>query len=312
MLEPLETGICAHLLFQRVTENWKVILMDCSTIISVSSFVISFLTGAPLLCSAFAIAAIASGVAAFYMRKFSALSDLEKTAQGLQISKEKLERIAGTLEKENKRLTESNRELQRNIESFRTNNQTLIQTNTQLTRQVTELTLQITQLQENAERIHQEVSRFQQENGHLHVNVRLLEQHILNARSLSNQISIQLASQQQGLGEQLEQLKRYLVELAADNRVHDRIQQLATLQTQSNQARDQLHRIQLQYAQELAKFQTIHDALLRIRDQFNTAIGEARSNNDQLRINVDALGRERQRIHELLNATQRTEPLIRG
>jgi chromosome segregation ATPase len=284
-----------------VSANWKTLLMDCSTILCTTAFVITLLNGSPILCTTFAIAALASGVSAFYMRRVSLLTDLETTAQGLKISKEKLEQIASGFEKENNRLVANNRELQRNNELFRTNNQTLTETNTRLTRQVTELTLQITQLRESTERIRSEVQRFQQENGNLHLNVRALDQQLLNSRTLCEQISTQLASQQQGLGAQLEQLKRYLIELSADNRVHEKIQQLATLQSQVSQATDRLHSIQLQYAQELARFQTVHDALVQIRNQFDTAISEARSNNQVLRSHVDALSLERQRIHELLN-----------
>lgn len=223
----------------------------------------------------------------------------------MKASKEKLEQIANGFEKENNRLIASNRELQRTNEAFRANNQTLTHTNTRLTQQVTELTLQITQLRESTERIRSEVQRFQKENGHLHINVRALDQQILNSRALCEQISTQLASQQEGLGAQLEQLKRHLIELSADNRVHEKIQQLVTLQSQVSQATDRLHGIQLQYAHELARFQTVHDALVQIRNQFDTAIADARSNNQQMRSQVDALGLERQRIHDLLNSFPR-------
>lgn len=312
-LEPWKSRICSHPLFQRVTANWKIILMDCSTIICISSVVITLLSAQPFFCAAFAVAAVASGVSAFYLRRFSTLADLELTAQGLKLSKEKLEKVANSFEKENNRLKESNQELQRNNDTFRANNQILSQTNTRLTGQVAALTLQITQLQESAERIRSEVQRFQQENSQLHINVRTLDNQILNARALSDQISGQLASQQQGLGEQLEQLKRYLIDLGADNRLHERMQHLTQLQTNANQATEQLHRIQVQYAEELARFQAVQNALLQIRNQFDAAIGEARSNNQHLRSHVDALAVERQRIHDLLNrhcppTDTRTEP----
>ncbi|MBS0603798.1 MAG: hypothetical protein JSS60_02040 [Verrucomicrobia bacterium] len=297
-LEPYKSSICSNPLVERVTANWKVILMDSSTIIAVTCVVITFLTGSTVLCSAFAALALASAVSAFYMRKFATITDLEETALGLRVTKEKFEGLAKSLEQENNRLTESNRELQRNNETFRVSNQNLIQ-------QVTQLTLQVTQLQESAQRIRSEVLLFQQQNAHLHVNVRSLDQQILNSRALCEQIGTQLGSHERGIGEQLEQLRRYLADLSADNRVHERIQQLATLQQQSQLAANQLHELQLQYAAERANFQAIHHALVQLREQFDIAIRDAaqhmQSNNQQFRDNVSALAAERQRIQHLLS-----------
>jgi len=318
-LEHCKDLIFSNPLLERVTANWKVILMDCSTIICITAFVVTFLTGSTLVCSAFAIAAIASGVSAFYMRKFSSLSDLQDTSNELRVSKERFEGIARTLEEENNRLSQSNLELQSSNETFRENNQNLIQTNDRLTQQVsqlsqqvnhlstqvTQLTLQTTQLKECTDRIRSEVHRFQQENGHLHINLRVLDQQISNSRALCEQIVNHLSSHEIGLGEQLELLKRYLADLSADNRVHERIQPLATLQNQAQQAADQLQSIRLQYATELGNFQTIHQALVQLRNQFDEAIRNAaagmHSNNAQLRANIEALAVERQRIHDLID-----------
>ncbi len=332
-IEKCKSYICTNPLVDRVTSNWKVILMDCSTIIAVTSCVITFLTGSTLLCSAFAVMAISSGVSAFYMRRFSTLSDLEATAKGLKETKEKLEQVAKDLERENNRLTETNRELQRTNEAFRqtnrelqTTNEAFRQTNTRITTQVTQLTLQVTQLRESAERIRTEMIRFQQENSHLHNNVQgfdqslcVLDQQILASRGLCEQITNHLATQQQGLGEQLNLLRQYLSELRAENRVHERIQELGALQQQVQQAASQLHGIQLQYAAERANFQAIHEALVQLRNQFDSAIRDAASsmqfnnqefrnnmsamsaNQQQFQENINALSAERQRIQQMLN-----------
>ncbi len=310
--DPFKSNICSHPLIERVTSNWKVMLMDCSTIVAVTCFVVTFFTGSSILCAAFAVGALASGVGAFYMRQFSTLSDLEDTARGLKETKEKLEGIAQNLEKENDRLTASNRELERNNAVFQQSNQNLIQTNTRLNQQVAQLTLQVNQLRESAERIRSEVVRFKNENQHLHANVRViddslrtLDQQILGSRALCDQIAGHLASQQQGLGQQLEQLGRYLTDLGADNRIHERIQALAELQRQLMDATGQLHGIQLQYAAERANFEAIHASLVLLRNQFDEAIREAagnlQANNRDFRNNVSALSEERRRLQELIN-----------
>lgn len=328
---------CKNPLFDRVTSNWKVILMDFSTVIAVSCFVVTFFTGSTILCIAFALMAISSGVSAFYMRRFSTLSDLEASAKELKEAKEKLEQVAKDLERENNRLAATNRELQGTNEAFlqtnrelQTTNEAFRQTNARLNTQVTQLTLQVTQLRESAERIRTEMLRFQQENSHLHNNVqgfdqslRVLDQQILASRSLCEQITAHLATQQQGLGEQLDQLRQYLSELRAENRVHERIQELGALQQQVQQSTSQLHDIQLQYAAERANFQAIHEALVQLRNQFDTAIRDAVSsmqfnnqefrnnistNQQQFRDTINSLSAERHRIQEMLDRYNRPAP----
>jgi chromosome segregation ATPase len=333
-IEKCKSVICTNPLVDRVTSNWKVILMDCSTVIAVICCVATFFSGAPMMCAAFAVMAISSGISAFYMRRFSTLSDLETTAKGLKETKEKLEQITKDLERENKRLAETNLELQRTNEAFlqtnrelQTTNEAFQQTNARLTTQVTQLTLHVAQLRESADRIRSEMIRFQQENAHLRNNVQgfdqslgILDQQILASRVLCEQITNHLATQQEGLGEQLNQLRQYLSELRAENRVAERIQALGALQQQVQQATSQLHDIQLQYAAERANFQAIHEALVQLRNQFDTAIRDAVSsmqfNNQQFRDNmsenqqtfqdnINALSAERERIQQILNRYNR-------
>jgi len=328
--EKCKTLICTNPLMDRMTKNWQAVLLDCSTVIAVGSLVAALFAGSMIFSAAFAVIAVASGVGSFYMRQFLVLSDLEKTAQELKASKERFEKIANDLETENGRLSETNRELQQTNETFRTTNrelqttnEALRETNTRLTNQVTQLTLQVTQLRESAERIKQEMVRFQQQNSLLNNNVegfnlslRVLDQQILASRALCEQITNHLTSQQQGLGEQLTQLRDYLSELRAENRVHERIQELAALHGQLQQATTQLQDVQLQYAAERANFQAIHEALVQLKDQFDAAIrgavSDMQSNNQQLRNNmtvnqqqfqenINALSAERQRIQQILN-----------
>lgn len=311
--------IWSNPLIDRVTSNWKVILMDCSTIIAVSACVITFLTSSTMVCAAFAITAVACGVSAFYMRRFATLSELEDTVRDLTQTKQRLERVAQNLERENDRLARTSHELQLTNESFRATNRDLQatneairQTNDRLTQQVTLLTLQVTQLRESAQRIKEEVVRFQQQNAHLHTNIqgfnqslRVLDQQILASRSLCEQISNHLSSQRQGFSQQLEQLGNYLAELRADNRVHERIQELATLQQQAQQTTAQLHSIQIQYAQERANFEAVHQALVQLKNRFDEALRDAVSsmqwNNQQFRDNLSGLSAERNRIQQMIN-----------
>ena len=292
-------------LFDRVTSQWKEILMDCSTIIMISAFVIALVIGSPLTAAGFFIGAVASGVGAFYMRHFAALNDLTTTAHGLKETKEKLEGITQELRKENTRLSQTNRALERNNALFQQNNHNLTQTNLRLT-------LQVTALRESAERIRSEVGQFRQENVQLSTHVQgfqeslhILDQQILSSRALCEQIGNHLGNREQTLREQMEQLSRYLFELRADNGLHEKIQQLGALQQQTREEVERLHQIQLQYATERSKFQTIREALVQLKEQFDQAIQSAthdlRSNNQQFSQNVTALSQERERIQALIN-----------
>ncbi len=298
LLENWANEIRSHPLFDRVSTHWKIILMDAGTAASVASFVLTFFTGSAFLCFTCLIATVASTVGSFYMRQFSAMGDLQSAASQLK--------------NENDRLKETNGQLQQNNATFRTQNQTLQQTTARLTEQVTQLSLQVTQLNESAQHIRNEVALFQQQNQHLRSHVvgfdnslRTIDQQILNSKALCEQISTHLGTQQQGLGQQLDQLKQYLNELRADNRVHQRIQELGTLQQQVSQAAGQLHGLQVQYAAERAEFEVIRNALVQLKDQFDTAIRSAatnfQANNHQLQSSIAALTSERERIHELIN-----------
>ncbi len=306
-LEKIKKNIYANPLLNRITVNWKVILMDCGTIIAVTCVVFTFFNGATVFCAAFFILSVSSGVGSFYMRRFALLKGLEQTAKGLRESQQRFETLAKNLERENTRLTQTNQELLQTNEAFRNTNrdlqatnhdlqntnQAFRDTNTRLTQQVASLTLQVTQLRESAERIRGEVVRFQQENTHLHLNVQgmnatiqALDQQINNSRALCEQITQHLANQH-GLGQQLQQLAQYLNELRNNGIVHQRIQELDTLRTQTQLTTQQLNQVQVQYAQTHGQFQALHSALVQLKDQFERSITGAATqmstNNQEFR-----------------------------
>src|SRR5579871_5535550 len=151
--EKFKNEFFADPLVERFAKNWQAALLDCSTVIAVCAFVGTFFTGSAILCTAFGVTAVASGIGAFYMRKFATLSDLETTAKELKETKERLEKVAQDLENENNRLAQTNRDLQQTNASFQATNRdlqatndALRDTNNRLTTQVTQLTLQVTQL----------------------------------------------------------------------------------------------------------------------------------------------------------------------
>ena len=308
----LPSVIANHPLIGKIASNWKIMLMDCSTIVAIASFAIAFFSGLPLLSAPFFILSVALFIAAHQMRQFSSLSDLRDTASDLKKTKDKIESAAKDLKKENDRLAKSNRELEQNNARFQENNQRLILTNNRLQQQVTQLTLQVTQLRESAEKIRSEVVRFHQENSQLNTHVkgfdeslRTLDKQLICSRALCEQIASHLTNQSQGLAEQLTQLGKYLHELRADNRVHEKIQELNALQQQMTKATQDLHQVQLQYTTERANFQAIHQALLKLKEEFDKTIRETasnlQSNNVEFKNNVAALSLERKKIQDLIN-----------
>jgi uncharacterized phage infection (PIP) family protein YhgE len=308
----LPSAITKHPLIGKIISDWKVILMDCSTIVAVSCFAIAFFNGAAFFSAAFFILSVALCVAAYQTRQFSTLTDLRDTASDLRKTKDKIESAAKDLKKENDRLAKSNRELEQNNARFQESNQRLILTNNRLQQEVAQLTLQVTQLRESAEKIRSEVVRFHQENSQLNTHVkgfdeslRVLDLQLVSSRALCEQIGNHLANQSQGLGEQLTQLGTYLHELRTDHRVHEKIQELNALQQQMHKATQDLHQVQLQYTAERAHFQAIHEALLKLKEEFDRTIRETanhlQSNNVEFKKNVAALSLERQKIQDLIN-----------
>jgi chromosome segregation ATPase len=293
--------------------------MDCSTIVATASFVLTFLSGSTMLSLALALTAIASGVGSFYMRRLELMKDLEATAEGLKKAKDQFEGMAKGLQVENRRLTETNLSLENNNQRFHESNQALTQTNTQLnnevasfrqqvaqlTLQCTQLTLQCTQLRESAEKIRLEMNQFQKQNAAFKINIGNLDEQIASSKALCDQIAHHLSSQEKSLGQQLQQLSSYLAELRDNHSVSHKMQELATLQAQVMQAVNQLHTIQLKYTQEHAQFQTIREALVKLRTQFDAAIRDAsqgmQNNNQQLQRNITELKNERERISAVLN-----------
>ncbi len=289
--------ICSYPLLEKISTNWKEILMDASTIVCTTCLALSFFTGATFYSAAFFIASIASAIGSFYMRQIALMTDLETTAKNLR--------------GENNRLHTINDQLVQNNTAYRENNQTLTQTNQRLDNQVTQLSLHNTQLRESAERIRSEMLVFQQENIHLHTNVkgfdnslRVLDQQIGNSKSLCEQIANHLQNQQQGLGQQLETLSQYLHELRSENSVSQRIQSLAVLQDQARQENERLHDIRLQFVQERANFQAIREALVKVKTEFEQVVRNAsssmQSNNQQFQNNNQALSQQTRRIQDIL------------
>jgi methyl-accepting chemotaxis protein len=312
--EKYKSCISKYPLASRVTIHWKIILSDCSTIIAVSCCAITFFGGSAMLCSAFAIIAISSGVSSFYMRHFSRLTDLETTAKKLKDTKDEFAKVARDLTVENNRLLMTNRELQHTNEAFRTTNRelqtandTFRQSNERLTNQVARLTVQTSEICTSAERIRKNMIHFQQGNSHLHSNIQgfdqslhSLNQQILGSRALCEQIENHF-TQQQGLGQQLKDIRNYLENLHRDTGLHEKIQALATLQENIRQSTEQLHTLQMQYATERTKFQAVHETLVKLKEQFDTAIRNAVSdlgtNNQQFR---DSLSSYQKQFNDML------------
>ena len=335
-----ESAIYCYPLINRITANWQVVLMTCSTVIAISCVAITFFYGLTTLCIAFAFTAVASGVGTFYMQQYASLKQLEVTVQELNEANERMEGIASGLRDENQRLTETNEKLVRTNDAFQattsqlqttndalkathnelqTINEALTANNKILTTQVTTLTLQATQLRESATRIRQELTSFQEENGRLQNNVRgfdqslrTLDSQIEASRALCDQVATHLASQQTGLGDQLAQLSQYLADLRAENRLYERMQLQEKLQQQVLQATRDLGALQVQYATELAKFEAIREALVQVKDQLERtqqnfavthkgAVDDLQSNNQQLRDTVVHLTAGYERLKQLFD-----------
>jgi predicted nucleic acid-binding Zn-ribbon protein len=319
-VEKIKECICTNSLVNRVTTNWRIILMDSSTIIASTCVFITFAQSMTLICAAFTVLALTSGVGSFYMRRFEELRDVEETARDLRATKERFEVLAGTLERENRQLSATNQQLLQTNEAFRQTNRDFLTTNRSLTQQVASLTLQVTQLRESATRIRDEVQRFQQQNTSLQTtavdfgqSLRALDQQIETSRALCGEITQHLSTQQSEVGQQLAQLGRYLEDLRSETGLLQRLQEFGSLNNQVRETLEQLHQLQNEYARERGNFEAIHTSLTLLRSQFDTSMTNAVSgvnqSNSQYQVNNQQFQNVLVRIQQLLGQYFPGQPL---
>lgn len=301
--------IYSNPLINRVSNNWKVLLMDCSTIIAVTGVFLTFVYGMTFFCAALSFVAISTGVGCFYMRRFEELRDLEETARGLRETSAHVESAAQGLREENSVLRAENGVLSQTSQEMQATNRGLQEAKEfyrqnceQLTKKVAELTIQLDDLKGSATKIREEVLSFQEKNAKLGTNVEGLDQclqtldgQISASGELCNLIAVQLASHEENLGQQLEQLKQYLESLQKQN-AREKILEVGELNRQVTAALTQLGELQSQSAQEAGRLEVVHDAFVQLKDQFEAALREG---NQEFRSNLDSL---QQNIVRLLNA----------
>jgi|GEM_PF-2910678 len=318
-----------------ITSHWQELLFIGGMVIAVVSAATAFFYGSPLLAVSFLALGALNATGAFYMHQFSALQDLEKTAETLKKETQRLSSIADTFEKENRTLAQTNQSLLRTNERFkvialrlkrtqrelfqtnlafrgtnsalqRTNAQ-LQETNTSLGQQVTQLTIQVSQLQESAARIRDEVQHFAQGNiqfddhlRRLNASVRLIDDQITSSRHLCALITDRLDTQSQGLGEQIQALRQYFRELSDQNAITQRIQQFTTLQEQIHRSTQEFHQMNTQYAEERARLLEIQNVLLRLRQAFEALLLDLNAANTDHRTQNQQLHHNVDRLSELL------------
>ncbi len=319
-----------------ITSHWQELLLIGGMILAVVSAAAAFFYGSPLLAISFIALGALNGTASFYMHQFSALKDLEKTAETLKNETQRLSSIASTFERENRTLAQTNQSLlqtnerlkhitlrlnRTNRQLFQTNldlkgtnaafqrtNAQLQDTNASLSHQVTLLTTQVSQLQESATRIRDEVKLFAQGNlqfdnhlRHLNASIRVLDDQISSSRHLSELITNRLDGQTQGLGEQIQALRQYFRELSDQNAITQRIKQFTILQTQIHQATQELNQMHTQYAEERARLLEIQNILLRLREAFEVVLRDINIANIDHRTQNHQLRQNVDRLSELID-----------
>ena len=133
---------------QRLTNNWKVLIMDTSTAISITGLAIATLSGASVAAGvAILFVSCASGVGSFYMRQFAALKSLETSVINLKATQQRLEELTRHYQKENAQLTRTRQQLQETNVALQGTNRDLQNTNQELQNTNTALRATNTDLQ---------------------------------------------------------------------------------------------------------------------------------------------------------------------
>lgn len=252
---------------------------------------------------------------------------LKKTQVELQAENNKLHQTSQALkntqlalECENKKLHQTSQALKRTQLAMQLENKKLQQTNQQLAEQTSRLTLQVTQLTECGQRIQQEVRllttnnvQFGENNEVFRRNLALLDKELFISQNLSTRIASDLGSHGKQLNEQVNELKGYLAELRAENGVKEKIEQLGVLQDQMkerhlelNNLRNEFHNIQLQYREESARFEAVHQALVQLRQEWErgiqSAIQDFSSQNQNLKDTTQKLNAKVEKLpQEIIN-----------
>lgn len=277
--EGATTCILSNPLINRVTSNWKVLLMDCATVVAISCMFWTYINGLTVLCSAFTVISVAAAASSFYIRRFEAFQNLENTTRDLQETRQRLEVQVTNLHQETNRLNQANHTLEESNNTYRANNN-------QLTQQVAALRLQCTSLSQSAETIRDQVGTlrgqlqtFGEENTHLrdHVgqlvgSLESLEGRLSASRELNREVETHLGSLQEDLRQRCEQLGQGLQRILTDSALVNRLQALDILQQRQTSTTQQLQSVQLELARERGNFEALHNAWQQLKTDFEDSI----------------------------------------
>jgi chromosome segregation ATPase len=204
------------------------------------------------------------------------------------------------LQTTNNQLRATNADLQKTSKEISENN-------ANLTRQVTELTLHVSQLKESAERIKAQMQLFAQTNTlfgenlvKFTANLNVLDDQITSSHTLCNKITQCFSSQQTELNEQIRQIKEYFCALSAQNSVTQHIEQFTALNKSIQEAKNELHAMQLQREQERSRLEEIRDILVRLRPELADSINALRSSNRDHAAHNQTLQSNVERFSQLL------------
>lgn len=290
-------------LFNRISD-WKIIMMDCSTIIAITCAFMTFVSGTTILCAAMTTVAIASAVGAFYMRQFVVLGDLQETAR-------RFTDLAHNLEGENAQLIQTNQELLQTKDELLQEITKLNTSNDVLSKQVTRLALQADALSGSAIKIRKEMEQFNTQNlqqgeytGALKESLEKLDLQISNSTALCNLISDQMSEKQLALGQEMTMLRKYLEELRSKDSVSTKIQELEKLHKALKETTQEINIVKVQFSEERGNFEGLRGALQMLREKFNNDIGEAAKdirtsltqNNQDFRASLTGLEHQMQAI----------------
>jgi hypothetical protein len=134
----------------------------------------------------------------------------------------------------------------------------------------------------------------------LDISVRTLDDQISSSRQLYKEIYNQLNVHERGIGEQIEQLKKYFHELSHQNSIMARIQELSALQLKIDANKEQLHKINTEFAAGSARLLEIQTILVRLRESFESVLKDMHGANQDHRRENDLLHSNVQKITQLL------------
>ncbi len=250
-------------------------LLQGGVVFAVVGIAVALFQGTVFFAIGFAMLGIVCYEGIQYVKKASLLERLEAAHSRLQEYVKDLHGENTTYRRHNQTLRRSLSLLQSEVTSLQQENLLFQRSNGELQNHVLMLSATNAQLEALAHNVQDQLLRLKQGNTQFSSNLTLLDTEIEKlgkelaiSSELRGKIDTLFSSQREGFAEQFAKLSLYLQELKAENKTLEKMRELHHIQEAALRSQKQLSELQLSYAEERGKLETIRRLLEEERKRF--------------------------------------------